>query len=204
MIKDFIYISIFIILLANYITLLKNLISERKYFINTLSHDFRVAILAQIRALNILQTKSNFRNTEAELINDLNESSKLSLELINTLINTYKYKNNIQTLNYEEFYLSEIINNIYNNFLLQIKTKDIRFKHDYKNKISINADKKELSKAIEILFLTALYNANKNSTIIVEIKNIDRFIKLSISSRERGLTRPSFKTLASGQTSFTY
>ena len=80
-------------LIISYILLLKKMIQERKYFINTISHDFRVAILAQIRALSFLQNKKNIICSEQELIEDMDDSSKFSLDLINTLINTYKYKN---------------------------------------------------------------------------------------------------------------
>ena len=128
MIKDWIYISIFVMLIISYILLLKKMIQERKYFINTLSHDFRVAILAQIRALNFMQNKQNEICSELELIEEMNDSSKFSLDLVNTLINIYKYKNREQVLNYENFNLNEVVNNIckefsINSFILLIELK---------------------------------------------------------------------------------
>ena len=80
------------LLAISYVALFRSLISERNYFINTLSHDFRVVVLSQIKALNLLQNKNKVEYLESEIIKDLDESSKFSLELINSLINTYKYK----------------------------------------------------------------------------------------------------------------
>jgi signal transduction histidine kinase len=171
MIKDYIYIVTLITLIIAYIALFKNLISERKYFIETLSHDFRVAILAQIRALDFLQNKCSNKNIETELISELNQSSTFSLELLNTLINTYKYKNNEKFLNYESFDLKEVVNKIYDKFSKQINSKNLKFYFDFNGFIPTNADKNELYKVIETFFLTAICNANKNSIITIKVEN---------------------------------
>ncbi len=68
------------------------LFSQRENFIKTLSHDIRVSTLAQIRGLDLLQSKYS----QEELITDINESCKYSLDMINMLLNTYRYENGEQ------------------------------------------------------------------------------------------------------------
>lgn len=202
MIKECIYISIFAMLFINYIILFKKLIAERKYFINTLSHDFRIIALSQIKALGLLQKKCNTDSFNTELINGLNESSKFSLELINSLINTYKYKNNEQVLNYETFNLNEIFSNIYNKYLDLVTNKKLDFYYDFQDYTRVNADKKELHKAIEIILITAISNANNNSKIIIKSKTHNASINFSISYNGHQLTEEEIKRMFYDNTNF--
>ena len=53
-IKDLVFVSLFLTIVIKYIVLYKNSISERNFFINTLSHDLRVATIAQIRGIELI------------------------------------------------------------------------------------------------------------------------------------------------------
>ena len=82
--KDLLFIIVLLILffvLRRNLSLKYELFSQRENFIKTLSHDIRVSTLAQIRGLDLLQEKYN----QEELIFDINESCKYSLDMINML-----------------------------------------------------------------------------------------------------------------------
>ena len=87
-VKDLLLLVLFLIIIFKYIMLYKSMLKERNYLINTLSHDLRVSTIAQIRGLDILQ--KNY--AQEELIQEINNSCHFTLDMINVILNTYRYK----------------------------------------------------------------------------------------------------------------
>ena len=71
----------------------------------------RVASLAQIRALDILEKNSS--SEQKNFVKEINDSCKFSLDMITILLNSYKFKNGECVLEYENFDFSQLINQVY-------------------------------------------------------------------------------------------
>ena len=103
-----------------YLTTKKTLMEEREYFIKTLSHDLRVAAIAQFRALEILQ-----KDCDNELIPDILEANKYSLDMMTMLISSYKLKIDNKDFAKEDFNLSAMLKNIKQDLRVELERKKI-------------------------------------------------------------------------------
>ena len=74
-VKGLIFI-IFLIMFCIIFVLKRENIKQRDYFIKTLSHDFRVATLAQLRGIELLAKIKNYDTQQIEIIEELNKSCR--------------------------------------------------------------------------------------------------------------------------------
>lgn len=175
-------------MITNYIVkykyLKKQIIQQREYFINTLSHDLRVSTLAQIRGLDLL--KNNHDNEE--LVANIKDSCQYTLDMITMLLNMYKFETGEISLNYEKFKLSEIVSECCSNLSEISSEKGVNISGQIENYDYIEADKEGVSKLTMCLISAALINADKNSTINVNLKKINNNFDVSISYKGVGLS----------------
>jgi K+-sensing histidine kinase KdpD len=179
---------------------LKNaLIAQKSHFINTLSHDFRVTLIAQLRGLELLQ--NNVSNEVLPLVRDINNSCMYSFDLVTTLIKIYKLECNKNSLNYEYVNLFDVKNSILDKISESAKYKNIKLEITTNCK-NIYADRKNFTKAIEILVLTALQYSNKDSTIKFIINSFKNKFKIRIIYNGHPITEEEYKRMFSCNSSF--
>ena len=126
----------FLVGIKKYQNLKQELLEERNYFIQTLSHDLRVSTIAQIRGMELLR-----KNPDKEIIEEVTDSCKYTFDMITMLLNTYRFKSKEDFLQKEIFNLTEIIEPLKKTFnFINISDKNLW----------INADKHFLTKALKI------------------------------------------------------
>ena len=165
----------------------KALRSQREFFINSLSHDLRIPVIAQLRALELIknETLGKLNPTQKEMINQTEQSCECIINLISLLINTYNIENSTYSLIYDKFNLYEVILSCFDELLLNATEKNITFEYDCKDKnLFLYADKEEIKKVIKNLLIVSLNYSNYGGTIIVKLKNIDKKLKLSVELKE--------------------
>jgi signal transduction histidine kinase len=158
---------------------------QREAFVNTLSHDLRIPIIAQIRALDILMGNKLgcLNDMQAEMISNVQDSGKCVLNLISLMINTYKIENNSYKFVYEKFNLADVIISCFDELLSQASEKNIIFDYAKINRnLCIVADKSELRKVILNLLLSSIISAKSGQRISVETCSINNKVRLSVSS----------------------
>ena len=166
-IKDLILVALFLYLIIRNISLYMSLIRQRNYFINTLSHDLRVSALAQIRGLEFLQKNPHYIRNNKDLLADINNSCKFSLDMMTMLLNTYKFENGEQVLHYEPVSMLEILDKILSENNVEAENKKIRINHKSLSESKVLVYKFYIEKLFKILISTAIANAYKNSNIEV-------------------------------------
>lgn len=186
-VKDLLLFFLFFVIVIKYILLYKEFFKQRKFFINTLSHDLRVSTIAQIRALEILE-KIIVQNNDKDLVKDIIDSCKFSLEMINMLLNSYRSSRKEEVLSFEYFSLNEVISSISKKLVNIFNTKklDLCLKTD--KYINLKADKCEISKALTILVKAAALNSVKNGTIWVLTKKTLKSVEISVVYHGKILT----------------
>lgn len=193
--KDLLLIFFLLIFVIKYIILYNHAVKQRNYFIDTLSHDLRVSAIAQIRALEILK-----KQKKEELINDIHQASLFSLDMINMLLNTFKYENKEEVLNYESVNLKEIVYNT-EIFLSDLAAqKEIDLVNNIDSNTLIDADKEALYKVISILMATAINNAKRKSSINLILEKLSQEYKISIFYQGKALTEEECKRMFSQKT----
>lgn len=175
-IKDLLLISLFLLMTLHYVLLYKNFIKQRNYFIDTLSHDLRVSAIAQIRGLELIE-----KGEHLELLDDVKNSCRFTLEMINTLLNTYKYTKKENVINYETFFIEDSIADTYKHLYQKIKDKNIDIVNNMYYRKPIIADRSGIDKVFYILLSTAIFNAKNCSSINIATKKTFNNIEIKIS-----------------------
>lgn len=193
-VKDFLLISFFLVMVINCLRLHRKLIGLRRFFIETLSHDLRISAIAQIRGIELLKKDEN----KNELIEYLSESCNFSLEMINMLLNTFRYENGEEILKYESFNISETISNCCNKLFNKALEKGIIFSYAKNfNNPTLFAEKNEIQKVINTLLCTAIYNSYKNNVIKIDSNFYNNTLEINIIYKGKKLTKEECKELFS-------
>lgn len=191
-VKDLLLVLFFIILIIRNIILYKTLLQERNLFINTLSHDLRVSAIAQIRGVECLE-----KNYNHEFVGEIKTSCLYSLDMINMLLNTYRFKNKENCLNYSKFNLSESIKTSCDSLKNISNEKNLRFYQSNKKELLLNADEKAINKVLEIIISTTVFNAEKNSIIYITSKKDSSHIEFSVAYEGKALSEEECKRMFS-------
>lgn len=168
-----------IVLIIKYLRLKHNFIEQRNYFIQTLSHDLRVSSIAQIRGIEFIQKDKSLLESQKEMLSNVNDSCKFTLDMINMLLNTYKFEQKEPVLNYEYSNIAEIVSNSCNILSNQCKEKGIKLINSISNAY-LDFDKNYISKVINILLSTAIFYSDKNSFIKVFNKEQTNEVEVNI------------------------
>ena len=161
---------------------------QKDFFLKTLSHDFRVATLAQLRGVEILSKLNNFDSRQKELIKEVENSCRYSLDMISMLMNSYMFEKGEKIVNYEYFGLKEIAKEISLSFTEQTLDKNIELFLDIDHLLNINADKNLIIKLISNILSTAINYAEENSTIIITSRLLNNSLEFSIAYQGKALS----------------
>ena len=170
MLKDYFFISA--ILLTFFLCFLRDrylnneITKQKELFIKILSHDIRVSVIAQIRGLNLINQSNCFSGKERDLLCEINNGCKYTLDIITMLLNIYKIEKGDLFLKYEHVNIEKMFLDIckdYNKTALE-KNINIRFLIDDNY---IFTDKEKLLKSLSILVETVIQYSKKNTDIII-------------------------------------
>ena len=193
-VKDLLFILIILYLFIKNISQKNEIKRQRNYFIDTLRHDLRVSTIAQIRGLEFLQ-KQNLFVSQVDFVNEVLNSCKFSLDMINMLLNTYMFEKGENILNYEKFNLLDLSSSICNMLNKFAKNKGIDFFYDIDSNAFINADKTSINKVLTIFISTAINNAENNSKLRLFIKKYQKSWKISVIYNGKSLSNEEYKRM---------
>lgn len=177
--KDLLFIIILFILffvLRKNVSLKSELFIQREHFIKTLSHDLRVSTLAQIRGLDLLQKGYN-----VELFSDVEDACKYSLDMINMLLNTYRYDNGEQVLNCESFNFLDSVSACALKFHGIAEEKGLNIEYQIISSEFVWADKIEIEKVLYYLLSAAAFYSERNNVISISSQKVDGDLEVSIT-----------------------
>ena len=194
-IKDLVFLLIIILLLCRCLAYRREIVSQREYFINVLSHDFRVSVLAQLRGLNLIKKNNCFDTFSQELLSELINSTTFTLDMISMLLNTYQYKLKNCFFNYENLNLFDIITDTCSVYEKSANEKSIKLNNYCDKNLYFLADKTSMFKAFCILLNTVISNSEKNSDICIFSKVIQDKIQIDINYNGKFLTEEEHKRM---------
>lgn len=199
------FVYIFFVLIVCFSIKFKQLNAEiakqKEYFIKTLGHDFRVSVIAQIRGLEIIQKTIGLYPEQSFLINEINNSCKYTLDMINMLIKIYGLENNDIKLKYENINIYKTLNEIFGEYIQELNDKNITINYNIKN-MFVNADKEYLKKAIKILIFTAIQHTKQNTSLIVSAFEHGKDSKFEIQYFGNPLSEEELNRMNASNTNF--
>ena len=178
-----------------YVIVLKNISNQKEIetlkedFIATLTHDLKVPIVAESNMLDLLLTEKfgTISDRQKEALEYMKSSNKELIDLVQTVLETYKIKSTGISLYKESFNLSEFLKNIIVEMQPIASHTSNNLKLDMEEHICINADSLHLKRVLKNLINNAIsYGSNgtdidikactSNSEIIITVKDYGKGI----------------------------
>lgn len=162
-----------------------NIENLRKSFIETLTHDLKTPVLAQIRALELMLNGDfgEFNNEQTEMLQMTLESCQYMYEIVSTLISTYKFDNEEFELNYSYFNIIQIIEDNIKNLEKSLKRNNIKVVIIPEvNSPVIAGDLIRIQKVIQTLLFNTINSAFKNSIMKIFLEENNGILKVILES----------------------
>ena len=159
--------------------------SLKKGFIETLNHDLKTPIIAQIRALELMLQGSfgRLNNEQFEMIQLTLESCNYMYEMVANLISNYKFDNEEIELNYSYFNIINLIDDNIKKMENDLKNSNIKIViiSTLHNPL-IAADFIRIEKVVQTLLFNSVNAAFKNSIMKVYLKDKEGMLSVKIES----------------------
>lgn len=156
--------------------------------ITNVSHDIKTPLTSIINYVDLLK-KENIENEKAkEYIDILDNKSQRLKRLTEDLVEASKASSGNVKLNIEKINVVELLKQSIGEFEDKFKTKELEVISEYsEDEIYINADNKYMYRIIENLFGNISKYAQEKSRVYIEVKRIEKTVKIDIKniSKER-------------------
>ena len=124
----------------------------------------------------------------------IEEVDRLNL-LVNDILNLSKLESNIESLNYEEFDLTKLINTIVERFKIYNLTEKYTFIVNTPKKAIIKADKQKIEQVIYNLIGNAINYTSDEKKIYINAYKRNNQIRVSISDIGKGINKKDLKNI---------
>lgn len=161
---------------------------KQKQFVNDASHELRTPLAVIQGYINMLDRwgKDDKEILEESIEAIKNESEQMN-HLITSLLFLARMDKGTQQLNYEEFHIDELINDIVKETrLIDSEHKVI---NNNESSLIINADKSLLKQSIRILVENSIKYTEKDGEIILNSYSEDNYIYLTIKDNGIGISK---------------
>ena len=152
------------------------------------SHDLKTP-LTMIKAyaeMSVDLHSNNLEKQKEDMKTIIEETDRLS-NLVGDILTLSKMQTNMEELKYEEFDLVELINTILNRYKYLEELENYSFKFIHKNKeIIVKADKPKLEQVIYNLINNAINYTGEDNTVTVKVTKKDN-IKVEIIDTGKGI-----------------
>ena len=157
---------------------------QRENYISTISHDLKIPVIAQMRALELLSDGSlgKLNPEQKEMIDLTLESCKSVYDMLDAILAAYKYENKKLPLIFSIFNIEKMFNNISYKLKPLLERKNIHINLKLET-FEVFGDEKNLEKAIEKLLEYCIYSSVQNSNITVETSKISNDFQMLISCK---------------------
>ena len=171
---------------------------QRESFISTISHDLKVPVLAQMRALELLiDGKMGKLNTnQEEIVNLTLDSCRSMYGMLSEILSAYKYENKNVILDFEHINVVKFIEKYFSvpNQILKNKRIKIFIKNESYYPI-IKADKFQFEKAFGYIVNFCLSNAVSDSTLNCCIWDSEDNIHITLSFENPYFSQEKLETV---------
>ena len=156
--------------------------------ITNVSHDIKTPLTSIINYVDLLK-KENIENEKAKEYIDILESKSQRLKrLTEDLVEASKASSGNVKLNIEKINVVELLKQSIGEFEDKFKNKELEVISEYsEDEIYINVDNKYMYRIIENLFGNISKYAQEKSRVYIEVKRIEKIVKIDIKniSKER-------------------
>lgn len=172
----------------------------REDFVSTLTHDLRTPLLAAIQTLEFFLdgTMGDISDKQREMIGMLKQSNQQMLELVNVLLEVYRYEAKQQKLIMEPFQLADLIHQVLLELQSLAMSKEQELKTDIIEPLTlVYGDKHAIRRVLTNLVANAIHYTPANGSIFVSAAEDERTVTISIQDNGRGIPADDLSKLFS-------
>lgn len=170
---------------------------QRETYIATLTHDLQNPTLAQINALNLLLDENLGKLNEAQknILNLTKDSCTYMLEMLLSLLDTYKFENGDYILDLAPCNLTKLIDDTCDKYKHLLKDKNITVEKNLKDVQDILSDDQFLRRILNNLCRFSINYSFKDTTIKLNLKKTKKTIKFQIRGEGYHIPPKTLNTL---------
>lgn len=158
-------------------------------FVATLTHDLKVPIVAESNMLDFLVSGQfgTLSETQLKVLKEMKHSNEELLELVQTLLISYKIDKSEMFFDMQEFDLHDLISEIISENTIIIDKLGIKINLLSKSKTKIYADRLQIKRVIKNLVSNSIMHSNSSKPIDIKYSKRNGIIKLSVIDYGKGI-----------------
>lgn len=179
-----------LVLLHQDVTVEHQIAETRQEFVGMLSHDMRNPLSAIIATLELSLDGSlgDLNDNQRQFLGSAMNDSRRMLEMLNDLLDGYKYEAVELKLEKSQFDVTQLISKLVSDFSALAKERQLELFQDTPLSLTVMADEGKLTRVISNLLTNALKFTPKEGRIIVSAADKKQFIQISIQDTGEGIS----------------
>jgi PAS domain S-box-containing protein len=166
---------------------IQNLLHQKDEFINQLGHDLKNPLGPLVNLLPIVEKEEKDPKLK-EIIQVINRNVIYMKNLVIKTIQLARLNSPKTEFNYEDANLLEILNSVIDSNRLLLKNSNIVLNNNITENININIDKLRIEELLNNLLNNSIKYSKDSGKIIIDYKNDEDFITISIKDNGIGMT----------------
>ena len=164
---------------------------QREDFVATLTHDLKTPILAANRAVKLL-IEGDFGpvlEEQSQVLQTIHESNESLYNLVQTLLEVYRYESGAMQLSLESHDLEKIINKLVIELQLLAKEKNIQMSTQIANTIKeVKCDAGEIRRVVQNLLDNSFKFTERGGTIVISIEQVNGKTTVKVQDTGQGIS----------------
>ena len=179
-----------LVLLHQDVTVEHQIAETRQEFVGMLSHDMRNPLSAIIATLELSLDGSlgDLNDNQQQFLGSAMNDSRRMLEMLNDLLDGYKYEAVELKLEKTQFDVTQLISKLVGDFSALAKERQIELFQDTPLSLMVTADEGKLIRVISNLLTNALKFTPKEGRIIVSAADKKQSIQVSVQDTGEGIS----------------
>lgn len=163
---------------------------RQKQFIADASHELKTPLaIIKTNSSVIKGNKDESVSSQMKWLNYIEDQTSRMGELIEEMLSLAKIDSGKELLDFTNFNISHLVDNIILTFEAVIFENSIEFESDIQEEIYIKGDKEKIKKAITVLLDNAIKYTNKNGKISVFVKEDKSKVKIEVKNTGLGIKK---------------
>jgi signal transduction histidine kinase len=178
-----------LVLLHQDVTVEHQIAETRQEFVGMLSHDMRNPLSAIIATLELSLDGSlgDLNDNQRQFLGSANNDSRRMLEMLNDLLDGYKYEAVELKLEKTQFDVTQLISKLVSDFSPLAKERQIEMFQETPLSLAVTADEGKLTRVISNLLSNAIKFTPKEGRIVVSAAAQKQSIQVSIQDTGEGI-----------------
>lgn len=169
----------------------KEVESLKEDFVATLTHDLKVPIIAEANMLDFLLNGKfgELSDNQRETLNTMQESNKELLELVQTVLDTYKVKDGEIYLNLEKISVKKFVTEIADEMLPIARKNGNKIVLNIKTDFDLNVDYLQFKRVLKNIVSNAIVHGRPKTDIEITTKQKGEYFYIYVKDHGMGIAK---------------